>query len=592
MKRLNLQLAAIAVATLLGQPAIADESSSLEACKEMVKGGLRPLPENRAERYLGKVGSEVAAICRGGEKATLYRSTPWVDWSNYYATGDASTRSEDGYKAITSLGEHLEPNGRGIDGSLMDLEYQRIELIKFNLFDNHAYETYIKGTEDKPGPVVKVWDEMRLPAGHSAYPEVGGDSEQVCQGELIRHRTLTGICNDIFNPLMGSSGTEFSRNAQFEATFPRLVLTELTLNRHSDAENGQRLGLLTPDPQLISRQLFTREPSSDNHQCLSEDGKDLPASAECDYQKAPFFNVLAAYWIQFMTHDWFSHTIEGHNQRRTVTVGCDSDEARELGCRTGDRMEPTLYARVTQPKQFTHEGANYMSRAPKTTNNQVTAWWDASQIYGHDDLSLQRVKRDPADPAKLSLPNNYLPLLTPCEDPQAPDCPTRMQWQGQESVAFPANRSIGLSFYHNLFAREHNYFVDYFHKRQADTPNEDSGLRNPGDADKAITYAEVSDDELFEIARLVVSAEIAKIHTIEWTTQLLYDEPLFRGMNSNWFGLFNLEESRVSTVMRKIVNQDKKPPEPTLNARGGRDNRKRSLATSSPTNACKCRCNA
>jgi hypothetical protein len=27
-------------------------------------------------------------------------------------------------------------------------------------------------------------------------------------------------------------------------------------------------------------------------------------------------------------------------------------------------------------------------------------------------------------------------------------------------------------------------------------------------------------------------------------------------MNSNWYGLFNLEESRVSTVMRKIVNQD------------------------------------
>ncbi len=35
-------------------------------------------------------------------------------------------------------------------------------------------------------------------------------------------------------------------------------------------------------------------------------------------------------------------------------------------------------------------------------------------------------------------------------------------------------------------------------------------------------------DELFEVARLVVAAEIAKIHTIEWTTQLLYDEPLYQ----------------------------------------------------------------
>jgi hypothetical protein len=37
---------------------------------------------------------------------------------------------------------------------------------------------------------------------------------------------------------------------------------------------------------------------------------------------------------------------------------------------------------------------------------------------------------------------------------------------------------------------------------------------------------------------LVVAAEIAKTHTIEWTSQLLYDEPLYRAMNSNWSGLF------------------------------------------------------
>ncbi|MDX1378928.1 MAG: peroxidase family protein, partial [Anaerolineales bacterium] len=185
------------------------------------------------------------------------------------------------------------------------------------------------------------------------------------------------------------------------------------------------------------------------------------------------------------------------------------------------------------------------------------AWWDASQIYGFDELSVKRVKRDPDDPAKLSMPNNYLPLLSPCRNPDAPDCVTQIQWNGQESVAFPANWSIGLSFYHNLFAREHNYFVDYFRKQQALTPGMDSGLRNPEFPQKVITYQDVSDEELFQIARLVVSAEIAKIHTIEWTTQLLYNEPLYQGMNSNWYGLFNLEESRVSATLRGIANQDK-----------------------------------
>ena len=36
--------------------------------------------------------------------------------------------------------------------------------------------------------------------------------------------------------------------------------------------------------------------------------------ADCPYRKAPFFNVLAAFWIQFMTHDWFSHLDEGQQR--------------------------------------------------------------------------------------------------------------------------------------------------------------------------------------------------------------------------------------------------------------------------------------
>jgi hypothetical protein len=71
-----------------------------------------------------------------------------------------------------------------------------------------------------------------------------------------------------------------------------------------------------------------------------------------------------------------------------------------------------------------------------------------------------------------------------------------------------------------------------------------------------ISYADATDEEIFQVARLVVSAEMAKIHTIEWTTQLLYDEPLYLGMNSNWFGLFNAEEDSVSQVLRKIFDQD------------------------------------
>ncbi|MBL4828181.1 MAG: hypothetical protein JKY66_10815 [Spongiibacteraceae bacterium] len=529
------------------------ESSSLtnvQACINMAESGVRPISKDRSDRFLGKV-EENTARCRGGEKAVSYRFTPWVDWSNYWSSGDNSSKNE-GREAITRVGEHLKPNGRGIDGALMDLEYQRIELIKFNLFDNYTYETYVKGLGGKPGSAINLWDEMRLGKEHENFVDVGGSGPQLCNNQLIRHRTLTGICNDIWNPKMGSTGTLFARNVQFEATFPRLAKNTLTADRHSDSENNQRLGLYKPDPQLISRKLFTREQQSSN--CNQGKGlDDYSVEANCDYQKAPFFNVLAAFWIQFMTHDWFAHTLEGRNQPGLVKVGCDSQEAIDLGCRPNDQREQSLYAEADQAESFTHGGKNYLRRAHKTTSNNVTAWWDASQIYGYDKTSLQRVIRNKDDNAKLMQPNGYLPLFDRC----IPQCTVQPQWQGQEATAFPDNWNIGLSFYHNLFVREHNSFVDHFRQQQKNTPDRDSGFRDPAKPKHIITYREASDEEIFQAARLVVSAMIAKIHTIEWTTQLLYDDPLYRGMNSNWFGLFNLEESNVTAVLRKIFNRDK-----------------------------------
>lgn len=61
-------------------------------------------------------------------------------------------------------------------------------------------------------------------------------------------------------------------------------------NRH-----GGRISLLQPDPQLISRKLFTRAQPAPG-KC--NDGYGLPGyskDADCDYKKAPFFNVLAAF---------------------------------------------------------------------------------------------------------------------------------------------------------------------------------------------------------------------------------------------------------------------------------------------------------
>src|SRR6266545_2773718 len=52
------------------------------ACTAMVASGMRPLADDRTERFLGKVADSTAR-CRGGERAAMFASEPWVDWQNY-----------------------------------------------------------------------------------------------------------------------------------------------------------------------------------------------------------------------------------------------------------------------------------------------------------------------------------------------------------------------------------------------------------------------------------------------------------------------------------------------------------------------------
>ncbi len=527
------------------------------SCVRYAFSGLRQVADQRPERFLGKV-KEDTARCRGGEGAVAWAKTPWVDWQKYWAAGDAESVAPGGKL------DFFNPNQRGVDGALLDLEVQRVELLKLNLFDNGGtYEQYLRGRNGTDGRSLKVWDQLRLPKDHPHYKDVGGAGPQRCSGALVRFRNLTGICNDVINPLMGSTDQPFARNVEFESTFPDLENNEITRNRH-----GARLGLLKPDPQVISRRLFTRI-QTDPDKC--NEGRGLPGyspAANCDYQKASHLNVLAAFWIQFMTHDWFSHLDEGHNDAELMSMGCASrqsngvstplapGEIKQLGCRPQDRIDKSYIADQGPPGNFTYENKRYLSRAYKTTLNKVTAWWDASQIYGYDEISRRRVKRDPSDPAKLLLeavgsgaPENArtLPLLQ-ASDPKNP------QWSGQEAVAFPDNWSIGLSFFHNVFAREHNFFVDVFRKQASATPEVDCGLRDPDRPNAVIRYRDVTADELFEIARLVVSAEIAKIHTIEWTTQLLYNEPLYLAMNANWSGLFGAHPAATRALETVISN--------------------------------------
>ena len=69
---------------------------------------------------------------------------------------------------------------------------------------------------------------------------------------------------------------------------------------------------------------------------------------------------------------------------------------------------------------------------------------------------------------------------------------------------------------HLLFVKEHNAICE---RLQAGYPDWD-------------------DDRLFQVARLINAALMAKIHTIEWTPAILPNRGLDVALNANWYGIF------------------------------------------------------
>ncbi|KAK1316147.1 Alpha-dioxygenase 1 [Acorus calamus] len=92
---------------------------------------------------------------------------------------------------------------------------------------------------------------------------------------------------------------------------------------------------------------------------------------------------------------------------------------------------------------------------------------------------------------------------------------------GQDGIAISGdvrNSWAGVSTLQALFIREHNVVCDAIKSE------------NPF----------LNDEELYRHARLVIAAVIAKIHTIDWTVELLKTDTLYVGMYANWVPMIDL----------------------------------------------------
>ena len=204
------------------------------------------------------------------------------------------------------------------------------------------------------------------------------------------------------------------------------------------------------------------------------------------FQPATILNVIAAAWIQFMVHDWFVHKKGSFEHTHDIPIGA------------GDQWhEPVM--RV--PKTPAEPPKVQDSKRPPAYSNENTHWWDGSSIYG-SSLATQASLRAGREGKVLVSPTGRLGV-----DPVT----------GREITGFTENIWVGLSLLHALFAMEHNAICDMLLKH------------NP-----------LWDDErLFQQARLVNAALLAKIHTTEWSCAILPREVLSTGLKTNWHGRFS-----------------------------------------------------
>jgi hypothetical protein len=256
-------------------------------------------------------------------------------------------------------------------------------------------------------------------------------------------RTLDGTFTDPEHPEMGAAGSRFGRNVPLEHTWP---------------ETGDRL--LTPNPRKVSLELLTRD----------------------EFVPATTLNVLAAAWLQFEVHDWFSHGVN------------EPENPIEIELEDGDpwpehpmKIERTQRDPSADPSQ------------PQTWITPDSHWWDGSQLYGRTEELASRGRA--FEDGKLRIEEGQL-------------LPLDLQLNLDLADVY-GNHWIGLEILNTLFSLEHNAICD---RLRADYP----------------TWP---DDQLYERARLINGALLAKIHTVDWTPAIIAHPTTKLAMNTQWWGL-------------------------------------------------------
>jgi hypothetical protein len=199
-----------------------------------------------------------------------------------------------------------------------------------------------------------------------------------------------------------------------------------------------------------------------------------------EFFPAETLNLLAAAWVQFEVHDWFMHRTKDYDPEYVARLSRDA---------------------LAEPKPLVTEPESD-PRHPPFLSDQ-THWWDASQLYGAEPGFAKAIREGEGYRVLEDLA-----LLEAMEPFTA----------GTHRVAAGApNLWVGTALFHILFAREHNAIA----------------------AMLAEKHPAWSPERLFDKARLINAAVMAKIHTVEWTPAIVAHPATARGARKTWRGILS-----------------------------------------------------
>ncbi len=277
-------------------------------------------------------------------------------------------------------------------------------------------------------------------------------------------RSVDGTFNNVFNPEWGAEGHE---------------LSAITSNGFSDGISAMN-GMNRPNPRYISNHMFSQ--------------------ADAIFDK---YNLSDFVWVfgQFIDHD-------------ISLVESDPTEPLFIPIPDGDKVFTPGGAPMAMFRSAAMAGTGTAPENPRKYVNSITAFVDASSVYGSDERRASWLRTYTDGKLKTS-EGNLLPWNTTTgefnapKDPSAPFMADDTRSGTKLFVAgdLRANENPLLLAMHTIFVREHNRLCDEIKNQNPD----------------------LADEEIYQKARLWVGAYLQSILYNEWLPAMGVTLPTYRG---------------------------------------------------------------